>query len=438
MKQLLFMIPAMLVGTLGNLHHPYFGVMIYYVFAVLRPQFIWAWSLPEFAWSFYVAVATMLVVIASKFGILSIDDDGTQKTTNIGHYSVILFAIWISITYFTARSQHAAYPYLIEYLKMFAMFIVARFAITEWKQLWRINLGVILTICYIAYEVNEIYLSQGYLYVYRRGYGGLDNNGAALMLAMGVPLCMYAWDGIRHWTRWLFILAVPIIIHAVLTSYSRGAMVSLVAIIPIFLIRSRHRGQIALMLALVLATIPFLAGKEIQARFLTIQKSEVDASANSRRTSWAIGWRMAMENPIFGMGIRNSNLFTFAYGADMEGRTIHSQWIQTAADSGITALILYISMFIAMLYCASMVRRTYRGIDSDEAIKMLMIVNGCEGALLLFCVGATFLSLENFELPYILLLIVAQAWTLASARQQERLEVDVHHEQNDSDEPQVT
>jgi probable O-glycosylation ligase (exosortase A-associated) len=430
MKQLFFMIPAMIVGTVGNFNHPYLGIAVYYIFAVLRPQFIWVWALPEFAWSFYVAVTTMLMVVLSKVGIFSIDDTASYKSWNIGHISVIGFGVWISLTYFTARSQLTAYPFFIEYLKLFAMFIVARYAITEWRQLWRIHLCIIFTLIYIAYEINEAYFSRGYLFVYWQGYGGLDNNGAALMLAMGVPLCFYAWDGILHWVRWGFILAVPVIIHAVLTSYSRGAMVSLIVIIPIFVIRAQRRAQVLIMLALVMATIPFLAGKEIQDRFFTIQKSEVDESANSRRTSWAIGWRMAMENPIFGMGIRNSNLFTFAYGADMEGRTIHSQWIQTAADSGIVALILYISMFVAMLYCASKVRRSYRGIDSDEANKMLMIVNGCEGALLLFCVGATFLSLENFELPYILLLIVAQAWTLASASQQERLETEVHHDEN--------
>jgi probable O-glycosylation ligase (exosortase A-associated) len=419
-KQLFFMIPAMLVGTVGNLHHPYLGVMIYYVFAVLRPQFIWAWSLPDFAWSFYVAGATLAVTIASKIGILSYEGDDADHRTNFGHYAVLLFGIWISITYFTARNQYVAYPYLIEYLKLFVMFVVARYVITDWKQLWKVHMSIIITLCYIAYEINEIYLTSGYLFVYRRGYGGLDNNGAALMLAMGVPLCMYAWDGISKWWRWGFLLAVPPIVHAVLTSYSRGAMVSLIAIVPIFVFRAQRRFQVLAMLGIVLAMVPIMAGKEIQDRFFTIKESEVDDSANSRRKSWAIGWQMAKENPIFGLGIRNSNLYTFAYGADMEGRTIHSQWIQTAADSGMTALVLYIMMFLAMLYGASQVRKIYRGDTSEEARSMLMIVNGCEGALLLFCVGATFLSLENFELPYILLLFVAQAWMLASARREQR------------------
>ncbi|HMP18705.1 MAG TPA: DUF5935 domain-containing protein, partial [Gemmatales bacterium] len=221
MKQLLFMIPAMLVGTVGNLHHPYLGVMIYYVFAVLRPQFIWEWSLPEFSWSFYVAIATLLVTVGWFFGLFQFEDDGLEKRSNLGHYAVVVFGIWISITYFTARHQAVAYPYFIEYLKLFVMFIVARCVITDWKQLWKIHLAVILCLCYIAYEINDIYLSQGYLLVYKRGYGGLDNNGAALMLAMGVPMCLYAWDGIRKWWRWGFLLAVPVVIHAVLTSYSR-------------------------------------------------------------------------------------------------------------------------------------------------------------------------------------------------------------------------
>ena len=76
--------------------------------------------------------------------------------------------------------------------------------------------------------------------------------------------------------------------------------------------------------------------------------TSADASANSRLTTWRIAWQMAGENPIFGLGIRNSNLYTYDYGADMPGRTIHSQYLQTAADSGLVGLGLYLAaLFIA-------------------------------------------------------------------------------------------
>ena len=102
------------------------------------------------------------------------------------------------------------------------------------------------------------------MYIYKLGYGGLDNNGAALMLAMGVPLCYFAWEGIRRWFRWAFLAMIPLILHAVLMSYSRGAMVSLIASVPFYLLRARCKVQLVLILAGIAVLIPVLAGKEIR------------------------------------------------------------------------------------------------------------------------------------------------------------------------------
>lgn len=416
MKQLLFMIPSLLIGTIGSFYtHPYLGVLVYYLYAVLRPQFIWEWSLPVVAWSYYVAIAAMAATLLWRMGIVSFYGENVKCENNIVHYSLYSFSIWIVITFFTAVNSDVAFVYLVEYAKIFIMFIVARYAICQLRQVWCIFVVVTVSLCYISYEVNEIYFSTGYTYVFKKGYGGMDNNGAALMLAMGVPLCLYTWDGIKHWIRWGFVLFIPIIVHAVLTSYSRGAMVSLLLTIPIYLIRSRRRSQLIVILLSVFATIPFLAGNEIRERFFTLEQNDIDESANSRRNSWAIAQRMANEKPIFGFGIRNSNLFTYAYGADMEGRTIHSQWLQIAADSGYPALILYISTFISMFYCCFKIRQVLRHRDDLQARQAIIIANGCEGSLLVFCIGATFLSLETFELPYILLLLSGQLWAVCKA-----------------------
>ena len=100
-----------------------------------------------------------------------------------------------------------------------------------------------LSLAYIAYEVNALYFGSGYLGISQNGYGGLDNNGAGLMLAMGVPLCLAVWDTLRsHW-RWFFLALIPVLIHAVLMTYSRGAMVSLIGAAPMLLARSRHHAR---------------------------------------------------------------------------------------------------------------------------------------------------------------------------------------------------
>jgi probable O-glycosylation ligase (exosortase A-associated) len=416
--QLFFMIPATLVGVVGSfVSHPFLGVAVYYLFAVLRPQFIWEWSLPQnIAWSWYVAIATILSTLAWKTGLLSFDGEQRTKLT-VGHYGVIAFAVWITVTHFNALHPDISEPYFIEYVKIFIMFIVSAYALNQTKYLWHIFLLVTLTLCYIAYEVNFEYFFHGhYAYLSKRGYGGLDNNGAALMLAMGVPLCIYIWDGMKGWKRWVFVAFIPVIIHAVLTSYSRGAMLSLLLSVPIYLLRCRHRLQLLSLLMGVALTLPFLAGKEIRERFFSIEQHDIDESATSRKNSWVIGWRMAQERPIFGFGIRNSNHYTFLYGADKEGRTIHSQYLQIAADSGLVGLAAYLFALGGFFFCNFRLLQRTRARNDPDAERIHALACGTEGAMIVFCIGAAFLALETFELPYMMMLLGAQGWSLWSMR----------------------
>ena len=446
MHHLFFMIGLTGLGVVGSLTiHPFVGIAVYYLFAVLRPQFLWEWSLPmDTPWSYYVAISVIASVSIWRMAVMLAPHRHRHFDTprfNIGHWMMLFFAVWATVTCYTAISVPTALPFYEEYKKIFLMFFISALAIMKIRQVWTLFLIMVLSLIYIAYEINEIYFLQGgYMYVYNRGYAGLDNNGAALMLAMGVPLCLFAWDGIRHWSRWGFLLAIPLILHAVLTSYSRGAMLSLILSIPIYLARCRHRGQLLIILGCLIAMVPILAGKEIQERFFTINEHEQDASAQSRLVSWGIAWQMAQERPIFGFGIRNSSLFTFAYGADMEGRVIHSQYLQIAADSGLVGLAAYLLAIGAFLYCLWRVRRQVKGHtsifsyllaigyllttgrwnpkrqetgrDDPEILRAYTIANGLEGAMIVFCIGAAFLSLETFELPYIALLMGAQLWAI--------------------------
>jgi len=150
------------------------------------------------------------------------------------------------------------------------------------------------------------------------------------------------------------------------------------------------------------------AGKELQERFFSISKDEADESAQSRLTTWGIAIKMANERPFFGFGIRNSNLFTYQYGADIEGRSIHSQYLQTAADSGWIGLALYVAMLLSAFLGLWSVRRFLRTYRDPETLAVKSMAAGLECALLLFCAGAVFLSLEHFEMPYILLLLAVQ------------------------------
>jgi probable O-glycosylation ligase (exosortase A-associated) len=417
MKQLLVMIALTLAGTAGTyLVRPFWGVAVYYLFAVLRPQYLWEWALPQgIAWSFYVAIATLLAAVLSAFGIvrLAAPLEGTgrrARTFTRAHLAVFAFAAWIAVTCATARNTAVSSFWFIEYLKIFLMFATAAVLIRRLADVWALVVITALALGYIGYEMNMRYLLQGYLDIYKRGYGGLDNNGAGLMLATGVPLCIFAWEAERRRRRWIFAAIVPFLVHAVLMSYSRGAMLSLLVASPLMFWRTRRK-RVALLASVALALmVSVMAGQEIRDRFMTISRNDADESAQSRLGSWAAAIRIAEDNPIFGVGVRNANLFSYRYGADMEGRTIHSQYLQTLADSGFPALGLYLLALFFVFRGLHEVERACRSRARDEpdALRAYAMAAGVECALAVFCVGAAFLSLEVFELPYVLLLVGAE------------------------------
>ena len=299
------------------------------------------------------------------------------------------------------------------------MFTVSAVLIYSVRQVWILMSMTALALGYIAYEINYLYLVNSYLGIQRNGYGGLDNNGAGLMLAMGVPLCYFVWEGIRNSWRWLFLALIPMLVHAVLMTYSRGAMVSLIAVIPLFILRSKRRAWLLAFAAGMAFLIPILAGKEIRERFFSIEQNVVDESANSRRQSWAAAWAIAKDYPIFGVGVRNSNLFSRQYGADMEGRTIHSQYLQITADNGFVGIGLYLGILGATWYSLRRTRLWAKARTDPESLQVYATSCGVEGSLLVFCVGALFLSLDVFELPYLLILLAAQLYALTKQRSEQ-------------------
>jgi probable O-glycosylation ligase (exosortase A-associated) len=312
--------------------------------------------------------------------------------------------------------------WFIEYLKLFLMFAIAALTVSTVRQVWVLYMIATCCLGYIAYELNFLYFTAGRMDIYRAGYGGLDNNGAGLMIAMGIPLAIHAWEACPRWWRWGFLAFVPLLIHAVLMSYSRGAMVSTILAVPLLLTRSRKRKQFSLVFVALVFLVPYLAGNEIRARFFTLENYSEDESANARFDSWMAAVRIANDYPIFGTGIRGANLLSYQYGADMEGRTIHSQYLQTAADNGWIGLGLYVTALGSVWFAVLRTRRVLKTRDDAESFLARSMLSGIEGSLAIFSVGALFLSLEVFELPYLVGFIGAQLSLLCRLRAPQAVE----------------
>ena len=399
------MLMLLLVGTAGSVAvGPFVGVAVYYLFAVLRPQYIWEWALWEWGlidvrWSLYVALATMVATVIYLPRVLS------GKSLSAGHYAMLAFALWVTLSHIYAANKEVSWIWYQEYLKIFIMFFCSSFVIKEFIQVRRLYLIALITLGYISYELNFYYLINGRIDIWHLGYGGLDNNGAGLMIAMGIPMAYFMWQGYDRWWRWIFLGMVPVMLHAVLLSFSRGAMLSLLLVVPLLVIRSSRKSGMILFMVGIMFLLPVLAGTEVRSRFLSIQGYEEDNSAEARFDSWKAGLRIANRVPILGVGVRNADLYSYYFGADTRGRTIHSQYIQIAADNGYPGLMFYLLVFFAAWRSLRRMQKQYGKLTSENDKLAYNLACGIEGSLAIFSMGSFFLSLEVFELPYLLVLL---------------------------------
>lgn len=423
MKHFLLMLGVTVFTSIVATAVPFWGVMLYYGFATLRPQTIWAWALadaPQVRWSL---TAMLIAVIATIVNLPTI-----LETFRSNKVLVLLcvYAVLMLASMLTAFNPNTSWPWVQEYGKIFVMFFIASLVIQRFWQVRAMAMMVVLCLGYIAYHFNSLYFFQGRrLDIFHIGFGGLDNNGIGSLLALAIPFAYFlATSPVGNWSKLRRIFGVFVallILHAVMMSYSRGAMVAAVFGLLWLAINHRPRIQSAVMSLCLVVVIGTMAGTEIRERAMSTTDYKTDASALSRFDSWGAAWGIVWEHPFLGKGIRNSNEYSQNYGADLAGRTIHNQYLQIAADSGIPAACVYIAMICVAIYGLGRARKRCLRAEAyfenetnpkgphdqgelvDRARDAGLLCLAFQTGLLMFSFSSMFLSVELVELPWLML-----------------------------------
>ncbi|MEX0776592.1 MAG: O-antigen ligase family protein [Phycisphaeraceae bacterium] len=411
MKQLFFLISLTALAGVATFVDAFWAILLYYGLAVLRPQYLWKWALSgDYRWSLVAAAIVFAGVFMHGKRIMA------QARLTAVFWLLLAYTVLVMLSCLTSHDPAIAQQWAIEYGKIFLIAALASLIIHRLEQIRLVAMVIVIAVGYIAWQVNSLYFLDGRLDIFHYGIGGLDNNGAGLYLATALPLTyIFAFGATRPWQRALAVLAALLMIHALMMTYSRGAMLAAVVGAAWLLLRHRPRWQAGGIAIALILVIGVLAGAEIRDRFTSSANFQTDGSAQLRFESWDAAWRMAWENPLLGTGIRNSNQFSHAYGADQVGRTIHSLYLQIAADSGLPAMAVYIALLSAAgvsLFIAH--RACQERLDDDEAHdrpidqvtrQAAYLSGGTQAALVTFAVGGLFLSVEVVELPWILIVL---------------------------------
>lgn len=385
---------------------PYVGLVVFSWLAYMRIQDL-TWGFARgFRWSFYVAIITVV-------GWLKNQDRGRFMVQDIRCYMMLAIIVLVGMGVAAANQPDgAALSYQIkryvEFVKIVGIALFTTGLVTNREQLRLLIWIVALSLGFYGVK-NGIWgiVTLGRVPI-TRGPGGLmfDNNDFSLALAMGVPMlwCIGISEK-RLVLRRAFLAAVPLTGITVLLTHSRGGLLSMSAAIGILVLRSKHRvAAMALGVAALPVAVAFMP-QDMYERFASIANYEEDGSANARFRTWGVAYKMAVSNPVLGVGLYKFRQEYLQYvedptQAERDGKTFvaHNSYLQIWAECGTPVFVLYLLMIAITVVTIWRVRAAaQRQFHSSWIINY---ANMFEASFAAFMVGATFLNRAHFDLFY--------------------------------------
>lgn len=414
MKGLIFVYALTYGGAIVSLLRPWYGLLIYVCFAIIRPESLWHWAFQGSGGNFsrITAIALLLGWVLNGLGQWNFAYSKATICALVGFWS------WAAVsTLVAADYPEESFGFLESTAKIILPFLVGVTLIQTEKQVRQLAWVILLSQGYLAWELNLSYF-QGFnildAHVGPGGFGGMDNNCVAIAMVTGAGLAFFMGMHYTGWRRWLAFLCAGLMAHTIMFAFSRGGMLALIVLgLVTFLLMDKRPAHL-LFFALAVAVALSLAGPEVRDRFLKTFASEEerDESAQSRIDMWKQCLVLVQENPIFGVGPDN-------WGYQAEGRfgwgtrkEAHSLWMQTAAEMGIVGVGLLLGFYgFTMLRLWPIARRHRPANEWDVAIARMTIAS-----ITGFMVSAQFVSLEGLELPYYVTLLGAGTLKLFSLK----------------------
>jgi probable O-glycosylation ligase (exosortase A-associated) len=399
MKGALFVYLMTYGGAAASLFNPFVGLLVYVAFAVLRPEYVWPWSIQPGNYSRIVAIGLLLGWAYHGFGRW---DLGRGKAVIL---ILVAYFGWMILSATQAPDQPRAWEFVEVYAKIVLPILVGISTINSVRQLKLLAWVIVLSQAYPAFELNQVYFG-GYNMLKEEGFAGMDNNSYAISLVTCTGLAGFLfWHSERWWQKAIAAASAAFMVHAVLFSFSRGGMLGLIALgVTAFVVMPKGPKECCAF-ALAAALSLGLAGKEVQARFGTsfAEKDQRDASAESRLELWAACWDTMQKNPVLGVGPDHMPLQMNQYGFRV-GKEAHTLWLQIGAELGFPGMLLLILYYGV---CSIRLLPIAWGKTAVPDLWLTYLARAVIASLCGFAVSGQFVSLKHLEPPYYVALVGA-------------------------------
>ncbi len=235
-----------------------------------------------------------------------------------------------------------------------------------------------------------------------------DNNHLATALLVSLPLMNYLRLESRHpIIRYGFVSTMVLTMFAVVGSYSRGALIALVAISGYFWLKSPNKIISGTCVFIVLvAAINFMPSSWLD-RMHSIQEYHQDASAMGRLEIWHVAWQMATSRPLTGAGFyaTYTQPVVAMFAPEAETRAVHSIWFEVLAEHGFPTFFAWLGITAAGAYYASRTIKLAKSLPELQWCANLARMS--QISMIAYLTGGSLLSLAYWDYYFTLLVAVA-------------------------------
>jgi len=377
---------------------PFYGVLLWTIVAFVNPQHL-AFG---FASTFPLAEAVAIPTLA---GFL-VFNRGCRRLASRESAMIAILWVWFTITSYVSANtplfaHHAGDTWYRWFFvsKILLMTMVSICLVDSFARLRILALVVAGSFgLFVAKDLPFMILTGGDFRLYGPPASMIaDNNDFGLALNMTVPLFFFlarteSNRKLKFLLSGLFLITIP----AIFFTYSRGALLGLVAVGILMFLQMRNRLVLVPVIVMTVVFAVMFAPQAWRNRMSTLGEEKLDSSAMNRINAWHFSWNLANDYPITGGGFETFTPDLFKIYApnarDVHGP--HSVYFGVLAEHGFTGLFLYLALVLSSMFSAFRVARRARQYDDQVA---LAYVNMFRLSLVGFLTSGLFLGRAYFD-----------------------------------------
>lgn len=385
-------------------------------FVVVRPWvgvLVWSWigymNPHRLAWGFTTTLPVAMVFGGLTIAMMFLKNDKKGIPLTGETITLFLLCILFTITTYTAWVQPDAWMQWDKVMKILLFTFVTMMLIYGRDRIHALFVVIAVSIGFYGVKGGIFTLRTGGHY---RIVGPPDtfiggNTTLGLAMLMVLPLIvMLARQAQHKWLRRAGYASTFLMIIAIGFTYSRGALVGLVVVLPLMFLKARKKTFLLMLIIPVALAAPYLVPDKLIHRESTITTYQQDMSAMERIQAWGVAWNVALSHPLTGAGFKlerapNFEWLRYAFfqgpGYNM-ARAAHSIYFQMLGEHGFPGLILFLVLLVFTFRSLYVVKKAAK--SNEQHAWLGEYATAIQIGLVGYAVSGAFLSLAYFDLFY--------------------------------------